>query len=784
MNQYLLKVFKGSVIFALIASTMSFKVMAAETYQPGATVVKDELSPSGYTVHFVYKDTSGRSVESVSVTGPFQYVDPNKELKAADNQYGPDQYVNGMYATNFAPGAGMANGWGYTETMVYNPSTGQYEADFPITSGSYAYSYIVKYAGEDAITIDDPANPSPAKNNGNSDIATGDSTHSIVYGRYDANKQSKSLNLDYVLPSSGNKGTQQYVEYTGNLSSHQDLGIYLPSGYDKNREKPYKVIYASHGGGGNETDWFAMGHADNIMDNLISSGQTEEAIVVTMDNASYNWDFAKIEDNVLHYIIPYMETNYNVSASVNDRAFCGLSMGGMTTTHMYFDHPDAFGYFGIFSGTDMKALTDKPELSYPIVTATVGTCDIASATIMSGEDIKYEDLVKWAADNSMNNFIDGGYLYGAHDWFVWAQSFQHFVQNIVWSQNNEDIFTKELLNNNYAEVGHLAVSKLSGDPTSLNGVYHVDEGTQNNPCGLENNGSSMYFIVDENKTLLIDAGNGFYSEDFKVIMSALSKNRTLEVAITHNHGDHIGELKNKTIAAGTRVYISEADYNEATQSLLNGYDVSLIAEGDTIDTAQYSLKAINLRGHTDGSIAYLDTKRQVLYSGDGMGSGFVWLLFTENPLTLYEADMNALYNTVKEMEQLTILPGHAWQQTYGELAPGEKLDMQYIKDMLALLQAIKDGHATMEDYLALNREGDVAITYNGLKATIDTTRLAVQQFTAKPSAPLEDEKQQDTSTVTQTKVADTGDATSIIGLAGVSILALAGAFVLTKKKKI
>ena len=79
-------------------------------------------------------------------------------------------------------------------------------------------------------------------------------------------------------------------------------------------------------------------------------------------------------------------------------------------------------------------------------------------------------------------------------------------------------------------------------------------------------------------------------------MNTLSANRTLEVAITHNHGDHIGELKNKTIAEGTRVYISEGDYDEATQSVLNGYDVILIAEGDTIDTTQYSLKAITYNG--------------------------------------------------------------------------------------------------------------------------------------------------------------------------------------------
>ena len=774
MKKRIAKLLSAVLLVSLFTPLVQIKAKANDQFNPGATVVQDKNSPSGYSVHFVYKDESGKKLESVSVTGPFQYLDPTMDIKDVNNRYTPHEYVNGMYASNCAPGKFT---WGYEEKMVLNESTGNYEVSFPITSGSFAYGYMVKYENEDPVKIDDPANPSPAKENKNSDTATGDITNSIVYGKYDSVKQSKSLNLDYVLETTGNKGTYTYVEYTGNLNNHQDLGVYLPFNYDKNRTTPYKVIYASHGGGGNETDWLAMGHIDNIMDNLINNNQTESAIIVTMDNAAYNWDFAQIEDNVLHHIIPYMEENYNVSPLVKDRAFCGLSMGGMTTTHMYFDHPDQFGYFGVFSGTDMKAKSEHIDLRQPVLYTTVGNCDIASSKVMEGEGIKYEDLVKWAEENKMENFVDGGYLYGAHDWFVWAQSFHNFAKDIVWTTSPEDTMLNTLLEKGYVETENLGVTKVSGELGVIEGVYHVDESLQDCPGSVDNNGSSMYFIVDEKEVLLIDAGNGFYSNDFQLVLDMLTKDRTLEVALTHNHGDHVGELKNKTIPTGTKVYMTKADYSDSMMEVLKDYDVAIISEGDIIGTQNYSFEAINLRGHTEGSILFYDQANQLLYSGDAMGSGFVWLMFVDDALTIYEKDMKNLYNKLGDNENLIILPGHAWQQTSGALAPGKTLTMDYVKDMITLLKAIKDEKATIEAYPALGREGDVEVTYNGLKATIDTTLDAIEKFTKKPVV-----EEKPTTTDKKEDVPNTSDQTMILGLIGIGSVAMVGAYLSIRKE--
>ncbi len=403
----------------------------------GATVEEDQDSPTGYTVTFAYDASKEeKELETISVSGPFQYVDPEMDLMDEKNRFTPDEYQNGMYATNFAPSAGMAGGWGYTKEMLDEDADGIYTTSFPISSGSFAYSYVLKYAEEEPVTIDDPANPSPAKENPNSNTQTGDITHSIVYGKYDAEKQSKSLNLDYVLENEDHKGTQSYVSYEGVDGKTQYLGVYLPADYDADRETPYKTIYMSHGGGGNETDWFAMGHVDHIMDNLSADGTCEEAVIVTMDNAYYQWDYAQIEENVLNHIIPFMEENYNVSTDVQERAFCGLSMGGMTTTNMFFDHPEEFGYFGIFSASDMTAVKENEGLDKPTVMIAVGTCDIASEKIVPNDDEtkkkKYEDLVAWAQENNMDNMHAAGYYQGAHDWFVWSQCFYHFATEYLW----------------------------------------------------------------------------------------------------------------------------------------------------------------------------------------------------------------------------------------------------------------------------------------------------------------------------------------------------------------
>lgn len=422
-------------LLVTLALCVSLGAVCAEgAYPAGVTVVADAASPTGYTATFVLEKFRD-DIAAVALTGPFNYLDPAMDVLDPANDFAPQDYKNGMYPSNMVPGrmaeGGMGAAFGCNIPMAYDEAVNAYVVSIPISSGSFNYGYNVTYADETSEKIADPANPSPALVNPNSNITTGDVTSSIAYGQWDAEKQSESPSFDYVRPVE-NGGTVTYVEYTGVLGDDQDLGIYVPADYDPERAEPYKTVYASHGGGGSEVDWFAMGHVDNIVDNL-----GLDVIVVTMDNNSLGWDYPVIEDNVLNYIIPYIEANYNVSKEAKDRAFCGLSMGSMTTFNMFFDHPEAFGYYGAFSGPDMNAIQpDKEGIDQPTFYFTVGTCDIASGKILPNDDEtkkkKYEDFVEYLAEHPMDNVIDGGYVPGAHDWFTWSYSIKTFMTDICW----------------------------------------------------------------------------------------------------------------------------------------------------------------------------------------------------------------------------------------------------------------------------------------------------------------------------------------------------------------
>ena len=300
-----------------------------------------------------------------------------------------------------------------------------FEVTIPLPANEYFYAFNIEYSdGSSETNVKDPANPALA-NDGS------DAKWSLFYV---GNGETKGQ--EYISPrTDGKTGTYSFVNYLAEDGTTQPLGIYLPNGYDAN--KTYKTIYVSHGGGGNEVEWMTIGAVPNIMDNLIADSLTKEAIVVTMDNTYFNWDYDRIINNLFNNILPYIETHYNVSKEVNDRAFCGLSMGSMTTTTLYQTHPDQFGYFGCFSGANVPVDVSKvAHLDQPNLYITAGCIDMA---LMN-------DSYNTASDRTTTGFVDKlntlnltnyklEILNGAHDWYVWRESFTNFVKDHLWTKD-------------------------------------------------------------------------------------------------------------------------------------------------------------------------------------------------------------------------------------------------------------------------------------------------------------------------------------------------------------
>ena len=56
------------------------------------------------------------------------------------------------------------------------------------------------------------------------------------------------------------------------------------------------------------------------------------------------------EDDMTQALIPFIDSTYRTLNDRDHRAMAGLSMGGMQTFHVTFDHLELFSYIGGFSG--------------------------------------------------------------------------------------------------------------------------------------------------------------------------------------------------------------------------------------------------------------------------------------------------------------------------------------------------------------------------------------------------------------------------------------------------
>lgn len=149
--------------------------------------------------------------------------------------------------------------------------------------------------------------------------------------------------------------------------------VYTPPNYDVQTKMRYPVLYLQHGGGEDETGWTRQGHANFILDNLIAAGSCKPMIIVMaygyarragqpapdltgkpfgspeMRQAMREMT-AAFEDDQTQVLIPYIDSNFRTIPDRDHRAMAGLSMGGMQTFQVTFNHLDMFSYIGGFSG--------------------------------------------------------------------------------------------------------------------------------------------------------------------------------------------------------------------------------------------------------------------------------------------------------------------------------------------------------------------------------------------------------------------------------------------------
>lgn len=161
-------------------------------------------------------------------------------------------------------------------------------------------------------------------------------------------------------------GELTVVQYDSKtVGKRRVMAVYTPPGYDVT--KKYPVLYLLHGLGEDYRQWTEWCQADNITDNLIAAGKMQPVIMVfpncdaklTVTDTSlasrsgksdgYEGYGKLFEQDLLHDIIPYIDSHYCTVSDGEHRALAGLSMGGGQSLNIGLYHLETFTRIGGFS---------------------------------------------------------------------------------------------------------------------------------------------------------------------------------------------------------------------------------------------------------------------------------------------------------------------------------------------------------------------------------------------------------------------------------------------------
>jgi glyoxylase-like metal-dependent hydrolase (beta-lactamase superfamily II) len=241
--------------------------------------------------------------------------------------------------------------------------------------------------------------------------------------------------------------------------------------------------------------------------------------------------------------------------------------------------------------------------------------------------------------------------------------------------------------------------------------------TRSDGRGLQ--GTTMYLLEGRDRALLIDTGlpdpeavEGV--NDLKTVVryilahnsdgSPRAKPLDFVLANTHSHGDHIGE--NKRMSDRT-VYYMDGDWPANAPAnytpIREGGGATAHGNGSAaseIDLGERKVTAVAMPPHTPGSTGYLDAANDMFFTGDALGSAFVWVQW--GPLTRYRATTQRMVEVTRPYPKLAVFGAHFYQYTFGprRTAPldGRPADRQYIVDQAELAKGILDGTIEGEPY--------------------------------------------------------------------------------------
>jgi len=211
-----------------------------------------------------------------------------------------------------------------------------------------------------------------------------------------------------------------------------------------------------------------------------------------------------------------------------------------------------------------------------------------------------------------------------------------------------------------------------------------------------------YLVVGSQKALLFDTGMGI--SNIKAVVEELT-GLPVSVVNSHTHNDHVGdnwrfadvygmptEFTRTNAKGSTTDAQAELAPGQICGTLPSGFDAvsyrtrpfhisHWLQDGEKLSLGDRTLEVISTPGHTPDSIALLDERNGLLFTGD---------TFYLGPIYLYrrETDLDAYVRSVKRLAELSprlqlLLPAHNVPVA----------EPSYLPRVLDAIQQVRDGRA-------------------------------------------------------------------------------------------
>jgi len=177
---------------------------------------------------------------------------------------------------------------------------------------------------------------------------------------------------------------------------------------------------------------------------------------------------------------------------------------------------------------------------------------------------------------------------------------------------------------------------------------------------IQGDGCTSYLVVGDVCGVVIDTG--FATENIQAYAQTLTDKPVKWAANTHGHFDHTGGngwferayMSEKALEIAKIPYPSKASLDYPLD-----YPVTIVGDGDVINLGDRALEVFEIPAHAPSSIAFLDRKERILFSGDEVGDFVMLYWMQEEPQPTVEQHAHNMEKLLNHREAFDfICAGH------------------------------------------------------------------------------------------------------------------------------